>query len=412
MTERHQTPRKPHRAGYLFLFSQVAVLVLIVAAAKWGASRTVMTGSPTLPTLNNEPLKVRPNFDEPSVVSDAQLQHVLHVMRLPADRTKIKINHVDHALRLWGYSSDFTSEYLSGREMTALLTDDAAYRKSWGKQARPLVYQSRNGQRIRTQQGAASASHVDHTLATFGEIGLPLYFPVSTRQGRTDLRTLVQHSLQRFSLNQREYEWTALVLALYAPNTSAWQTYEGQTIEFDDLAVRIMRQEYGQGVCYGEHRLFTLVMMRRIDIDTQRLFSDSVRDQIDNYLNQATARLVASQSVEGYWDRSWPGFAIYEETPLWPRGARLLATSHALEWWAMAPKQYLPPRETIVRAAQWMVSEIEQLDPVAINKNYTFLTHSARSLALWRGGFPEELYRSESHIDESNVAHHSTRGTQ
>ena len=66
-------------------------------------------------------------------------------------------------------------------------------------------------------------------------------------------------------------------------------------------------------------------------------------------------------------------------------GRELLATGHALEWWALAPEEILPPEDVIRRAAQWMVQEVLRMDDEAVRKNYTFLTHVGRGLALWRG---------------------------
>jgi hypothetical protein len=57
----------------------------------------------------------------------------------------------------------------------------------------------------------------------------------------------------------------------------------------------------------------------------------------------------------------------------------------------MAPEQVHPPRETVVRAAQWLVRTIEGMDAKQIEDNYTFLTHAVRALALWRGCFPAEF---------------------
>ena len=42
-----------------------------------------------------------------------------------------------------------------------------------------------------------------------------------------------------------------------------------------------------------------------------------------------------------------------------------------------------------------MVRELEKMDEVTVRKNYTFLTHAGRSLAMWRGEFPHELYSDQ-----------------
>ncbi len=346
--------------------------------------------------LKNQPRIVRPLRNDPAIVTDQQLVNVLRQMRLKKTR-KTKINHVDHALRMWGTEAQFDdSSFLSGAQMASILTNDAVFQSMWGDQVRPLITRSSGGLKVRTQQGAASSSHVDHTIATLVEIGVPLDTEIATRNGTTTLRRLVADALSRFSLNQQEYEWTAVLMATCLESNKSWFSREGQEITFDRLATRIMRQPLGQGVCYGGHRLFTLALLYRVD-EHEPLFTDALRSKVEDHLREATAQLINTQSTDGCWNSDWPGEPIYETKSLWPKGRRLLATGHALEWWAIAPDHVLPPRETVVRAGQWMVREFENLDETGIQKNYTFLTHAARALAMWRGKFPAEVDLSESH---------------
>ena len=377
-----------------FLLPTLGILALLGSGVK--------NELPRLPKLNNDPVVVRPMWDDNRIVTDEQLAIALKKLRF-ANQPKPKINHVDHALRMWGLPARLDDQFLDGNQMVSMLTEDGTYKACWGEKARSLIVSTATGPRYRTQEGAASSSHVDHTLATFAEVGLPLDYRIDSRHGLMELRTLVERALTNFSLNQREYEWTALVWGLYAADANAWRSREGQQVTFDRLASRIMRQQFGQGVCYGGHRLFSLVMLRRIDIEQQRLFSDEMRSVVDAHLLEATRLLVANQSPEGYWDRTWPGEPIGEIRELWELGSRFLATSHAMEWWAMAPEHLLPPRETLIRAGQWMVVELEKMDAVTTKKNYTFLTHAGRSLALWRGGFPHELYSESNSKSQSST---------
>ncbi len=74
-----------------------------------------------------------------------------------------------------------------------------------------------------------------------------------------------------------------------------------------------------------------------------------------------TSRLYETQSQHGYWDGNWPDNSAAVPDPTTDeRSRRILATGHALEWWAMAPESLHPPRETIVRAAQWLFVTIEE----------------------------------------------------
>ena len=381
------------RRSALFAGSQA----ILAPGLAWAALQGYRSGSedPRLPDLLDHPRRVLPQRDDPRVVTDSQLISILDRMRIPQGKFRRKINHLDHALRMWGTMVEFgDARWMSSRKMLAIMTQDSTFRGDWGDSARPLITQYRGQPTMRTQEGAASSSHVDHTLATFAEIGLPLTYRLEGRHREYRLKELVQESLRRFSINQIEYEWTALILGLYAEDHRPWVSRESQRITFDMIAERIMRQRLGEGVCYGGHRLYTLTLLRRID-GRQPIFTDSMARRVDRHLQEATRRLVQSQSEAGFWDQRWPGYALHGSNELWSMGRQLLTTGHALEWWAMAPEWCLPPRESIVRGAQWVVQAIQRLDDEDVRKNYTFLTHAARALSLWRGKMPGAWYQAD-----------------
>ena len=199
------------------------------------------------------------------------------------------------------------------------------------------------------QEGEWTSSHVDHTVACLAEVGTPTDFPVITAERETRFGEMIEHARRDFSLNQREYEWTAMVFALYMPTDSRWKTTEGQWISFDLLADRIMRQELTRGVCFGNHRLYSLALMLQVD-DQQRIFSADMRRRVIGHLKAVTARLVRTQGKDGAWDRNWDGGRW---NPTWneqdARSRKILATGHALEWWAIAPEEVLPPAAVMER---------------------------------------------------------------
>ncbi len=382
-----------NRRTALFAFSQSTLLpVGVFAAIRARASKTARLQQ--LPELRTQPIQVKPTHDLPAVVSDDQLIQTLSRLRLPRTDSPAKVNHVDHALRMWGHKVVFEDDnVMDGAELLSILVDDHALRSNWGKDVRPLLLETPEGIRVRTQEGNATASHVDHTLATLTEIGVPLTKKIRTRSGEFQVKDVLNRALRTFSLNQPEYEWTALALGLYADGPISFSTTDGQVIDFDLLTKRLMRESLGHGVCYGGHRLFTLAMLMRIDSDEHRIFSDTTRLRVDSHLAAATQRLYRTQHREGFWDRAWPGYKVPSKQDLWTQGARLVATGHALEWWAMvADERLLPPRETIVRAGQWLVREIETLQDSSVKKNYTFLTHAGRALSLWRAELPADSW--------------------
>lgn len=390
------------RRTTLFLVTQMLTWPTLAAAAF--KTRLEASNRNRVPNLRSEPFHVAPLHELPELVTDEQLRSVLGKLRLGHTSKTRKINHIDHALRLWGNEIAFSGPYLSGQEMLDILTDDRALRNAWGRQSPPLLIQTPTGLRVRTQEGNLSSSHVDHTLATLAEVGLPLNFRLTTRAGNATAHDLVEHAVRTFSLNQREYEWTVLALALYATDDQKWCTREGQEITFDRLASRMLRERLGHGVCYGGHRLLTLTVLLRIDTACQRLFSADMRSRIERHLLQATRTLVATQHSKGYWDDRWSGQELPIHTRLQQTGSRLLATGHALEWWALTGnRDLLPPREVLVRAGQWVTHKVESMGPRSIEENYTFLTHAGRALSLWRREFPAESWQRLNHFARTSL---------
>ena len=295
--------------------------------------------------------------------------------------------------------------------MLDLLVRHDKFKLMWNKDADPLLRKTNSGISVTTQQGRASVSHRDHLIGTLAECGVPLEHPIHSVDGTFQFNDLLNYAVQEFSLNQREYEWTALSLALFVADGNAWYTKEGQEIDFDLLADRIMRQRQPQGVCYGNHRLYTLAILLRINeqmhAQNDKLLSEKAVAKVENYLLKTTAKLMKSQSIAGYWDGNWPDKRMPIPDPNTNElSRRVLATGHALEWWAMAPKKLHPPRETIIRASQWLAKTIIEMDAKQIEKNYTFLTHAARALSLWRGGlaFENELLLASQSIERLETA--------
>jgi len=379
-------------SSLVFALSQVLLVGGIAVAAVYALPHSV---SP-IPTLQNEPRSVTLHYNWPHVITDAQLEATLTKLRPQLRHERPKINHVDHALRCWGKEATFEdANCLSGDEMLAMLTDQNAFAIHWGDDAMPLLMSGEYGPGFRTQEGDSSASHVDHTLGTLAEIGIPLDYPIVLKDQATPLtvKQLLTAAMLDFRLNQKEYEWTTVAAASYATGPTQWTSQDGEIITFDILADRLMRQEWVDGVCYGNHRLYALAMLLQFDDQAQLFRQSDSRSKVVAHLSEATARLIQSQADQGYWDENWedgsrPAKAMQNGNPTM---SRILATGHALEWWAIAPAEVLPPREVIVRGAQWLVREIDQMEAESVVKNYTFLTHVGRALCLWRGKFPHQL---------------------
>ena len=390
MSNKPTRPTRKASRTAVFLAVQ-AVLISAAMGTAWVAFREDAHRG-DLPPLRDEPLVVEPLYDCPWIIGDEQLIEVLYRLRPRLAGPKPKINHVDHALRFWGVEAEFSDPAcLSGRQMRDILLDHARFAEVWGDDAKPFLGAVDDGVAYRTKEGSATASHVDHTMASLGEVGVPLSFPVRLPDGVSNVGAMLHHAMRSFCVNQLEYEWSALAFTLYFRSPQPWHSSEGQEITFDRLAERIMRQRFRQGVCYGNHRLHTLVMMLRVDRD-HAILSAAMRAQIIAHLRGATAALVGSQHADGYWERNWAeGVPPDDKEPiqsvLSPLSRRFLATGHAMEWWALAPPEVQPPREVLARAGAWMARTVLELDDDAVLKNYTFLSHVGRGAGAMARAF-------------------------
>ena len=383
------------RAAGVGKFLLVQLLVLSAGTA-WATVRIrQMRLERALPTLRATPLEVRPTYDYDVVVGDEQLRRVLTKLRPKKLGAKTKLNHIDHALRFWTPAAKFADpSFFSGEELRGILTDHRRFAELYGPNTPSLLLDGPRGVRVRVQEGLTSASHFDHTVGGLAEVGTPLDFPIVTPTHATTYRAMVEQALADFQLNQIEYEWSSLMMISLLPPGKRWIDHEGQEITFDRLAHRLMREELPRGVCFGNHRLHALTMFLRLD-DEQHVLSPGVRGEIIAFLTDATSRLVRHQHSDGYWDGKWPDRPAAGDTKDTVTGDaaadRILATGHALEWWALAPVECHPPRETLAKAGQWLVRTIDALTPEQTEGYYTYLTHAGRSLALWRGKLPPEV---------------------
>jgi hypothetical protein len=390
----------------VFALSQLVIVGAAIAAVGLGIAPP--REKVAIPKLRETPRIIHPELDYQKyneIVDDDQLKRVLLKLRPRFDGAKTKINHVDHALRFWSSEALFKDKtYPSGEQLRELLLDQRRFAKMYGKDAdkKPLLINAGRGVKVRVNEGDWSSSHVDHTVASVAEANTPLNYPVNTLAGATRFRSLVEQVFRDFSLNQVEYEWSTMIFAMYLEEPTPWRTAEGQEITFDRLAERIMRQDQPQGVCFGNHRLYSLVVLLRVH-DEMPILSDETHQHIVTYLQDMTKRLVANQHADGFWNVDWP---IAKPTSAKPQDAegdrlsdRIIATGHALEWWAMVPKELapaiLPEREVIARAAQWVVRTVDAMEDRDIVRHFTFLSHAGRSLALWRGKLAYEVALDE-----------------
>lgn len=348
----------------------------------------------TVQLPRNEPLVIGPRYDDPRVVTDEQLAAVLDRVNPPVQT--VNTNNFVHALRLWGANADFgDSKTPTGRELRDYFLDDATFRRFAGEAAPPLFYRGMNGIEVRSfndrvTDRETSSYHADDLLATLAESGVPLDATLRMRDGEAKVSDLLESSLRRFHLDQLEYEWTAIAYARYVFPQPEWRNRYGQRIDIDLLADEILGHPPGLGPCNGLHRLEALAVLYRADEQSPSL-SKRTKLKILTHMKQVSMLLANAQSSEGYWSREWPQGKASKNPSLHDQ---LLVTGHHLEWLALAPEEVQPPRETIVRAGQWLACTLVEMDEKQLLEAYGPYTHAARALCLWRSKEPLAAWRA------------------
>jgi hypothetical protein len=399
----------------------VAFLVLqvpIVAAFAWSYAslspesqrqvRRLVVAKPQnveIPLERDEPLQIAPLYDDPELVSDEELAAVLQQIVPRFSPKKMKPNHVEHALRAWHIDAKFQDpEAPSGEQLRDFLIDYATFAMSWKPEKEseseptPLLQErADNGVYVQWGREASSASvHHDHLLACLTEAGIPLSQRVFT-PNRRDLtfRDVLRQALRDFRFDERETEWSVMAFGLWLPpTTKSWRLTDGREMSFDLLAQRLLRGHKKMGTCGGTHRLYSLMVLLRLD-EQFDILSDDVQAAVFKHLESVRDILKVGQFEDGHWPYNWPSGedAVKKPDLSIPLYRHVIATGHHLEWLAIAPESLHPPREQIRKAADWVIAKTVAMTDAEILDNYTFYSHVGNALCLWRQTNPSKFWR-------------------
>ncbi len=382
-----------------FLTIQAVVLVAFGAAyavstpqAQDVIEQEILGREPFAPVVipRSEPWVVEPLYDRSDLVSDAELAAVLERVVPRFHHKHTKPNFVEHAVRIWGVNAKFDDpQAMSGREMEGFLTDHARYAASWGSDMESLVVDRPEGLAIRWGREAGASVHHDHWLASLTEGGITIDTPVygPARRGMV-IGDVIQESLRDFRLDERETEWTAMAFGLWLPPTREWIGSGGRQYSFDLLARRLLRGHKQLGVCSGTHRVYSLMLLIRLD-DEFDILSDGVRAAAYTHLENVRDLIMAAQWDDGRWPSNWPDGADAATTHIDEEVYKqVIATGHHLEWLAIAPPELHPPDEQILKAARWIIDTTTSQTANDILPRYTFYSHVGNALALWRKTHP------------------------
>lgn len=343
----------------------------------------------------SEPLSVAPLYDRPEMVTDEELAAVLRQVLPRFPRDELMPNFVEHALRVWGVDAVFADpDVLSGAEMRDFLTNHGDFTASWKDKVDPLLEVRPQGIAIRYGTEQCASVHHDHWLACLTEAGVRLDAPVHAPE-RPDgtIADVLHEALRDFRLDERETEWTAMAFGFWLAPTREWTGSGGRRYSFDLLADRLIRGDQRQGVCAGTHRVYSLVVLLRLD-DDHDILTDAARSRVHARLEQVRAEITASQFEDGHWPTNWPlGADALTEQSDDELYQQVIATGHHLEWLAIAPSELHPPEEQIRKAARWVIDTTLAQTPEEIRQRYTFFSHVGNALALWRSRRPAEFWR-------------------
>lgn len=374
----------------------------LASSSRHDALRDLVQENHALPPCPNV---IAPRYDDPRVATDAQLRAVLERMKPTLD--PVDTNVLVHALRLWGPKAEFgDKKHPSGATMLRYFLDDNQFRQLAPPNTPPLFSVAPDGATVRpwtedSPHKLTGAVHVDDLMATLAESGVPLSEPLVTREKTVRVADLLHSAMRRFHRRQQEYEWTAISYARYLFPANRWENRYGQPVDVASLVDELLEQPLPNGVCGGAHRIEALVILLRAD-DSHHVLPQRTRKKIIAHLRHISSLITASQSPDGYWDRDWHmGAAAGTSTTSkgQPEASgrmydRILTTGHQLEWLALAPPEVQPPRETVVRAAQWLVRAMLSESDANLKAHYGPFSHAARALCLWRSKEPYEAWQN------------------
>jgi hypothetical protein len=293
-------------------------------------------------------------------------------------------------LRLWSPRAKFAdADRPSGADMLAYFLDDNVFRAKNGDQIPPLVTIGPQGVEVREwafgdKFTSTSAAHRDDVLATLAESGVALETPLVARNGVTTVGQLLRDTFARFHPHLHEYEWSLISYIRYLYPQDLPTNQYGEKVRLTELVDELVDAPLRHGPCAGLHRMEAAVLLYRMDAERPAL-PKSARAKLANHLLRVTKVLADSQLLEGQWTRTWPLGAEAAKQDKGNRYDQILATGHVLEYLALVPPEFQPPRESIIRAGQWLARAIAEEPEPELLKNYGPFSHAARALCLWRG---------------------------
>jgi hypothetical protein len=359
-SETAASPGKARRAAGLLGVASVVLAVCL--ALRLSASGRPVTPAPIL----TRPVPIAPLWLRDGVASEAlsPVRWRAISAKLRPDRTLKDIGHLVHQ---WENGADEEplstgSETLTAGMMEGILLDGDAH--DLFAVRRPLIHIDAFGRpRISRYGEAGSEAHAHQVLASCAAMGIQSDRLVRAGDASVTIADLVRTARDDFHL-KGEVEWTAMALARYAPTRAPWTNRWGKTFDFDAIAEHFLGLPLGEGTCAGTHGLQALAVMLRVHA-VHPLFRPEVARRVRARLEEAVARLAASQRPDGSWTPDWPfpladpASAPFDDLLSGPaRQAQM--TGHHLEWLQLLPEELTLPPDRCRRAVSACVAALER----------------------------------------------------
>jgi hypothetical protein len=312
------------------------------------------------------------------------------------------VSHVLHLLRLYGSEFRLSAGKIeSPQPLLSAIVDENVGSRFFGRAA---LVRTRDGVRFPTDKRNASAElHRDQTLATLGELSVPLSTNLTVSGEVFTLRSVLADSIANFHLSQRELAWTAVAYALYLPPVREWENRYGERSSFDALVDRLLDEPLGHASCGGSHVLFALTTILRADLAFP-ILSESTNRKLRIFLRRCDSEIARSQQPDGSWLISWTqGLAEQNGEPArsvpdTPE-SRLLVTSHLAELLLTTPESFRSDQLILIRSQQWLARRLQSMTRDEINRQFCPVVHAV--IAIKRAA---SVTKESRPIESSGVA--------